>query len=135
MKHGCQIFAMVLFFAAASVNWTANAEKLKWLQAPPVDGRGTTLPAADSPPPAKPNIVIFIADDLTWHDVACFGGPTAARTPNLERLAGDQTEREANQHQAGNRHAAPGKPSAGQPAGAATKPRRKRAATSTNNHE
>ncbi len=38
-------------------------------------------------PPAKPNIVIFIADDLTWHDVACFGGPTGAKTPNLDRLA------------------------------------------------
>ena len=48
------------------------------------------LAAADAPPPpAKPNIVIFIADDLTWHDVACFGGPTAAKTPNLERLASE----------------------------------------------
>lgn len=46
--------------------------------------------AADAPPPAaRPNIVIFIADDLTWHDVACFGGPTAARTPNLDRLAAE----------------------------------------------
>jgi uncharacterized sulfatase len=38
---------------------------------------------------AKPNIVIFIADDLSWHDVACFGGPTDAKTPNLDRLAGE----------------------------------------------
>ena len=36
---------------------------------------------------AKPNIVIFIADDLSWHDVACFGGPTDAKTPHLDRLA------------------------------------------------
>ena len=36
---------------------------------------------------ARPNIVIFIADDLTWHDVACFGGPTDAKTPHLDRLA------------------------------------------------
>ena len=36
---------------------------------------------------AKPNIVVFIADDLCWYDVACFGGPTSARTPNLDRLA------------------------------------------------
>lgn len=41
--------------------------------------------AADS----KPNFVIFIADDLTWHDVACFGGPTSAKTPNLDRLASE----------------------------------------------
>ncbi len=39
--------------------------------------------------PARPNIVIFIADDLTWHDVACFGGPTDAKTPHLDRLAGE----------------------------------------------
>jgi N-sulfoglucosamine sulfohydrolase len=46
--------------------------------------------AADAPPPAaQPNIVIFIADDLTWHDIACFGGPTDARTPNLDRLAAE----------------------------------------------
>ena len=37
----------------------------------------------------KPNIVIFIADDLSWHDVACFGGPTDAKTPNLDRLASE----------------------------------------------
>ncbi|MEY4385120.1 MAG: Choline-sulfatase [Verrucomicrobiota bacterium] len=40
-------------------------------------------------PAAKPNIVIFIADDLTWHDVASFGGPTDAKTPNLDRLASE----------------------------------------------
>ena len=48
------------------------------------------LRAAARPTPAvKPNFVIFIADDLTWHDVACFGGPTDAKTPNLDRLAGE----------------------------------------------
>jgi N-sulfoglucosamine sulfohydrolase len=43
--------------------------------------------SASAKPSAKPNIVIFIADDLSWHDVACFGGPTDARTPHLDRLA------------------------------------------------
>ena len=42
------------------------------------------LPATES----RPNIVIIIADDLTWHDVHCFGGPTAAQTPHLDALAG-----------------------------------------------
>lgn len=48
-------------------------------------------PSEVSAPPAKskPNIVIFIADDLAWHDVACFGGPTDARTPHLDQLAGE----------------------------------------------
>jgi N-sulfoglucosamine sulfohydrolase len=36
---------------------------------------------------AKPNLLIIIADDLTWHDVHCFGGPTAAQTPHLDALA------------------------------------------------
>jgi uncharacterized sulfatase len=36
---------------------------------------------------AKPNVLIIIADDLTWHDVRCFGGPTAAQTPHLDLLA------------------------------------------------
>ncbi len=36
---------------------------------------------------AKPNVLIIIADDLTWHDVACFGGPTDARTTHLDALA------------------------------------------------
>ncbi|MEI6536895.1 MAG: sulfatase [Verrucomicrobiaceae bacterium] len=48
------------------------------------------LHAADTPGSGgRPNIVIFIADDLSWHDVACFGGPTDAKTPNLDRLAGE----------------------------------------------
>ena len=46
------------------------------------------LHAADSKP-TKPNIVVFIADDLSWYDVACFGGPTSARTPNLDGLAAE----------------------------------------------
>ncbi len=43
--------------------------------------------AGASPAERPPNVVIFIADDLTWHDVACFGGPTDARTPHLDQLA------------------------------------------------
>ena len=45
--------------------------------------------AAAATEQARPNIVIFIADDLSWHDVACFGGPTSAKTPNLDRLASE----------------------------------------------
>ena len=42
---------------------------------------------AHAPPAAdRPNIVIFIEDNLSWYDMACFGGPTRARTPNLDRL-------------------------------------------------
>ena len=52
-----------------------------------VETSNTTTPEVAAVDTTKPNIVIFIADDLAWHDVACFGGPTDARTPNLDQLA------------------------------------------------
>src|SRR5689334_80743 len=33
-----------------------------------------------------PNIILFIADDLSWHDCGPYGA-TDVRTPNLDRLA------------------------------------------------
>ncbi len=36
----------------------------------------------------KPNVVVFIADDLFYQDVRCFGGPDAI-TPNIDRLASE----------------------------------------------
>jgi N-sulfoglucosamine sulfohydrolase len=35
---------------------------------------------------ARPNAIFFIADDVSWDDLGCYGN-TAARTPNLDRLA------------------------------------------------
>jgi arylsulfatase len=37
--------------------------------------------------PAKPNILIILADDLGWSDLACYGGEI--RTPHLDSLAAD----------------------------------------------
>jgi len=34
------------------------------------------LPPPLSAADAKPNIVIFLADDMGWGDAACFGHPT-----------------------------------------------------------
>ncbi len=41
-------------------------------------------PAAD--PPAKPNVVFILADDLGGRDIGCYGS-TFHRTPNLDALA------------------------------------------------
>lgn len=48
---------------------------------------GSISASANEESPSIPNVVIFIADDLSWHDVACFGGPTDAKTPHLDLLA------------------------------------------------
>ncbi len=34
----------------------------------------------------RPNVILFIADDVSWDDLGCTGNP-AARTPNIDRLA------------------------------------------------
>ncbi|MDP3070819.1 MAG: sulfatase [Opitutaceae bacterium] len=34
----------------------------------------------------RPNVILFIADDVSWDDLGCTGNP-AARTPHLDRLA------------------------------------------------
>jgi N-sulfoglucosamine sulfohydrolase len=34
----------------------------------------------------RPNIVLFIADDLAWEDTGAYGNPKV-RTPNIDRLA------------------------------------------------
>lgn len=40
-----------------------------------------TLQAAD-----RPNVIIFLADDISWDDFGCYGNPSAC-TPNIDRLA------------------------------------------------
>lgn len=35
---------------------------------------------------ARPNVILFIGDDISWDDFGCYGN-TAARTPNIDRLA------------------------------------------------
>jgi len=39
-------------------------------------------------PEQKPNVLLIIADDTTWSDVACYGGRNAA-TPNIDGLAAE----------------------------------------------
>src|SRR5213078_650125 len=45
----------------------------------------TALPAAFAAEPARPNILIIVADDMGFSDAGCYGGEIA--TPNLDGLA------------------------------------------------
>ena len=36
----------------------------------------------------KPNVVVFLADDLGWSDLGCYGS-TYHETPNLDRLSAE----------------------------------------------
>jgi arylsulfatase A-like enzyme len=46
----------------------------------------TAAPQAPSPPDSRPNIVVFVGDDLGWRDTRPYGN-AAVRTPSIERLA------------------------------------------------
>lgn len=46
---------------------------------------GTAAASAASAAPARPNIVLILADDMGYSDLGCFGAEI--RTPNLDRLA------------------------------------------------
>jgi arylsulfatase A-like enzyme len=46
----------------------------------------STATAADAEPAARPNFIIFIADDLAWDDSGAYGRPQVG-TPTIDRLA------------------------------------------------
>ena len=47
----------------------------------------TALYAADTPtPPATPNVILFLIDDVGWRDLGCQDS-TYYQTPNIDRLA------------------------------------------------
>ena len=48
---------------------------------------GAVRPAAAQRPPERPNIVVYVADDLGWRDTGVYGN-AAVRTPSIDRIAG-----------------------------------------------
>jgi arylsulfatase A-like enzyme len=42
--------------------------------------------AEPNPGGTRPNVILFIADDVSWDDLGCYGSKNA-RTPNIDRLA------------------------------------------------
>jgi arylsulfatase A-like enzyme len=46
------------------------------------------LDAADVPKASRPNVIIILADDLGFGDLACYGHPKF-KTPNLDRMAAE----------------------------------------------
>lgn len=47
---------------------------------------GCLLVATRTSGAERPNIILFIADDVSWNDIGCYGNETA-RTPYVDRLA------------------------------------------------
>ena len=39
-----------------------------------------------APPPAKPNILLMVGDDIGWGDIGCYGSKQI-KTPNIDQLA------------------------------------------------
>ena len=56
----------------------------RWLMIPFVPLAGSLRGAA--PPPAKPDILLIVGDDIGWGDIGCYGS-TQIQTPNIGRLA------------------------------------------------
>lgn len=47
---------------------------------------GCPILKSQSPKTEKPNVIIFIADDVSWNDLGCYGN-TDVQTPNIDQLA------------------------------------------------
>src|SRR5438093_954261 len=47
---------------------------------------GASVAQAVAPSGTRPNVLVFVGDDLGWRDTGAYGN-TAIRTPNIDRLA------------------------------------------------
>ena len=86
--EGAEALAQAVGAVSSAISaGAATASALSSVQAVP----GSAFPI---PPPARPrrspNFVLILAEDLGFGDLGCYGHPYA-RTPNLDRLAGEGT--------------------------------------------
>lgn len=74
-------FSKCMISAAAGIALMMNSGHLAWAQEP-----APAPPANPAPTKRAPNIILFLADDLSYRDLSCFG-QTQFQTPNIDRLA------------------------------------------------
>ncbi len=67
-------------------NGCRRRDFLKGLGAAAVTAAVAKQAFAADPPTGKPNVILMIADDLSWCDAGCYGGQDA-KTPNIDKLA------------------------------------------------
>jgi arylsulfatase A-like enzyme len=77
------LLAILLAFASFAPLREARSRMNRWLVVVLLALTASPCPAQE--PARRPNVVIFLADDMGFSDLGCYGGEI--RTPNLDRLA------------------------------------------------
>ncbi|WP_428305128.1 sulfatase-like hydrolase/transferase [Lacipirellula sp.] len=71
-------------------NWRNSPERVSTEAKPPASPASTAPADATSDKaasaPKRPDVILFVADDLSWHDIGPYGGDDV-RTPRLDQLA------------------------------------------------
>lgn len=85
--RGVLVIGLVWLSASAAATFDAAPAARRTAQA--AEGTADERTAderAVEPAPQRPNVVVFVADDVDWRDFGCYGND-AIRTPHIDRLA------------------------------------------------